>query len=60
MERDILIKLDQAINKRNLILPEQFDFSKGHSTTHQLARVLTDIKDAWNRNEIAHLALLNI
>lgn len=43
-EKLILSRLDEHIQRNNILMDEQFGFRKGHSTTHQLARVVNKIK----------------
>lgn len=57
-EKAINTKLELEI--QHTLIDEQFGFRAGHSTTHQLARVVTDTKLAWNRKMFVHMALLDI
>jgi hypothetical protein len=59
-EKIILSKLEDHIFSENILLEEQYGFRSGHSTVHQLQRVVKHIKTAKNSSKTTLMALLDI
>lgn len=59
-EKLILNRLVKFVDERNILLPEQFGFRKGHSTTHQLVRVMNTIKSNRAVSKSTAMALLDV
>lgn len=60
VEKIVLKRLYKLDEKLKLTLPFQFGFRKGHSTTHQVVRILIDIKAHINRNQNTVFMLLDM
>ena len=59
-EKLILTRLETHIFDNNIYMEEQFGFRSGHSTAHQLQRVLNHIKSAKQHRKTTIMALLDI
>lgn len=59
-EKIILRRLDKIEQKEKIIPNCQFGFRSGHSTTHQVVRIITDIKTNLNQNQNTVLMLLDM
>lgn len=60
LERLIHRRLEKTCNLLNVIPDDQFGFRKGHSTTHQLARVKSYIKSKLRNKESIGMVVLDI
>ncbi|UYV63234.1 hypothetical protein LAZ67_2003506 [Cordylochernes scorpioides] len=54
-ERIILRRLQMYLDNSNFIIPQQFGFRRGHSTTHQLIAVLDYIQIRRSHKEVNYL-----
>ena len=52
--------MQEHITASDLIPDVQFGFGRGHSNTHQVRRVVNDIRDGLNRGESTGLLLLDL
>lgn len=59
-EKTVLARLIEFTNDRNIINAEQFGFRQQHSTTHQIARVVNNIKECKFRKQSTGLILFDI
>lgn len=59
-ERLILDRLLNHVNSNDVIPPEQFGFRKGHSTVHQLKRVVNNIKHNKSVSKSTAMALMDV
>lgn len=60
VEKIILIRFKRQIKKLKLENPNQFGFTDRLGTTHQLARVTTDIINNFNKNKNTVMALIDM
>lgn len=56
----LLNRLREFCNDKNIIIPEQFGFRKGHSTVHQLLRVIEFIHEGFRRGETTGAIFLDV
>lgn len=60
-EKIIHRRLIEAVEKRNnIIVPEQFGFRAGHSTTMQIVRISNDVIKNYNKQKVTVMTLLDI
>lgn len=59
-EKLILNRLLNFVETNNIILPEQFGFRQGHSTTHQLVRVVNNIQRNRAVSKSTAMAFLDV
>lgn len=59
-ERLLLNRLHYFLNTNNLLLPEQFGFREGHSTIHQLIRVVETAFEATHSKQKCAILLLDL
>lgn len=59
-EKVILDRLDKTDKKLKLTPTYQFGFRSGHSTTHQVVRIINDVKTHFNKNQNTVLLLLDM
>lgn len=59
-EKVNLHRLDKIENRLKIVPNEQFGFKTFHSTTHQVARIVTDIKTNFNKGQNTVLMLLDM
>ena len=59
-EKLILNRMMKVAEENNILLPEQFGFRKGHSTTHQLVRVMNNIRRDRAVSKSTAMALLDV
>ena len=59
-EKIILSRLLHFAEENNILLPEQFGFRRGHSTTHQLVRVVKNIRGNRTVSKSTAMALLDV
>lgn len=60
LERIILHRLSSHIEEHKILPNEQFGFRRGHSTVHQLARVVKHIKSAQSKKQSTGLVTLDM
>lgn len=60
LESAILTRLKEAVEDADVLPPEQHGFRHGHSTTHQLARVVTQVMKGFNRGETTAAIFLDV
>lgn len=60
LEKIINAELKQLFFDRDFLIPEQFAFRVGHTTTLQLARLVNKIKLNYNINHTTSMALLDL
>lgn len=59
-ERIILGKIEQHIENHPIIPNEQFGFKRGHSTCHQLVRLVNEIRTGFTLKKSSGLVLLDV
>lgn len=59
-EKIILKRLEKMDKKLRITPNNQFGFRSGHSTTHQIARIITDIKAHFNKHQNTTMMLLDM
>lgn len=59
-EKIILVRLNEIRDRHNLLPDIQFGFGPQHATTHQIARLLTDIQTQNNLKKTTALCLLDL
>lgn len=59
-EKLILSRLLAVVNENNIMLPEQFGFRSGHSTSHQLLRLTNNIRANKAVSKSTAMALLDV
>lgn len=59
-ERVIFDRLFESVNSNDVLPPEQFGFRPGHSTVHQLKRVVNTIKRNKSVSKSTAMALLDV
>ena len=60
LERVIKSRLHDHLTASNIVPEVQFGFHRGHSTTHQVLRVVKDIRDGSQRGESTGMVLLDL
>lgn len=61
LERIILRRINQHLDTaRNIIPHEQFGFKRGHSTNHQLARLVRTVKDRFAAKKSSGMIMLDV
>ena len=59
VEKLIHCRLSRVVNKLKLIPSEQFGFQRGHSTQHQIYRLVDDIKTAMTNRQATSFLLID-
>ncbi|GFV55056.1 RNA-directed DNA polymerase from mobile element jockey [Trichonephila clavipes] len=59
-EKVILARLNDHLERENILIPEQHGFRPRLSTSHQLLRVVEFIKEGNNKDECTAVVFLNI
>lgn len=59
-ERLINLRLTKFIHENEIVNPKQFGFREGHSTTHQIKRLLNIISDNKTQRKTTGMVLLDI
>lgn len=60
LERAILSRLEQHLETAHVIPDEQFGFKHGHSTNHQLVRLISHIKSGFHNKQSSGMILLDV
>jgi hypothetical protein len=60
LERVILRRFRQHVSENHLFLDEQFGFREKHSTSHQLFRVVTDVRRGLRNRESTAMTFLDV
>ncbi|KAL9706279.1 hypothetical protein quinque_009797 [Culex quinquefasciatus] len=60
LERVILVRIDQHLENTRVIPDTQFGFKRGHSTNHQLVRLVKEVRANFARRKSAGMVLLDV
>lgn len=59
-ERIILVRIEKHLETARIIPHEQFGFQKGHSTSHQIVRLVKEVRQNFQRGNSSGLILLDV
>lgn len=59
-EKVINLRLQKFLEENNIINLNQYGFKKGHSTTHQVQRIVEKIGEAFNNKEMVGAVFLDV
>lgn len=60
LERVILSRMERHIEATHVVPDEQFGFKRGHSTNHQLVRLVSQVKSGFSNKQSSGMILLDI